>query len=204
MAQSDEELKLKKRARRRLIGAVALVILVVVFLPMLLDREPRQLGQEFNIQIPPVQNGDNFASRIVPVPGAQEVPSPPPVPAAASKPQPTESSLVQRPAEKASAPAPAPPPAAKAVAPSAATEAAGPVPESYVVQLGAFSKEANAKQVAAKLSQSKVKFYTERISAPSGSKIRVRAGPFVTREEAERVRDKLRRLGLNGTVGAKE
>ena len=34
---SDEELLLKKRARRRLIGAIALVTLVIVLLPMLSD-----------------------------------------------------------------------------------------------------------------------------------------------------------------------
>ncbi|MBY0266849.1 MAG: SPOR domain-containing protein [Burkholderiales bacterium] len=49
---SDEELQLKKRARRRLVGAVVLVTTVAVVLPMVLDSEPRPANQSINIQIP--------------------------------------------------------------------------------------------------------------------------------------------------------
>jgi len=42
----------KKRARRRLIGAVAIVLAVVVGLPMVLDSEPRPLNKNIVIQIP--------------------------------------------------------------------------------------------------------------------------------------------------------
>lgn len=54
MAQpvTDDELQLRKRARRRLVGAVVLVLLVVVFLPMLLDNEPRPLSPGVAITIP--------------------------------------------------------------------------------------------------------------------------------------------------------
>lgn len=67
---SDEEIVLKKRARRRLIGAIALVTLVVVLLPMFLDSEPKPLNQEISIQIPP--ESSQFSSRIAVLP-------PPPV-----------------------------------------------------------------------------------------------------------------------------
>lgn len=49
---SDEELQLKKRARRRLVGAIVLVTAVAVVLPMVLDSEPRPVNQNINIQIP--------------------------------------------------------------------------------------------------------------------------------------------------------
>lgn len=49
---SDEELQLKKRARRRLIGAVVLVTTVAVVLPMVLDSEPRPANPSISIQIP--------------------------------------------------------------------------------------------------------------------------------------------------------
>lgn len=49
---SEEEALLRKRARRRLVGAVTLVILSVVFLPMILDSEPKQEQQEVDILIP--------------------------------------------------------------------------------------------------------------------------------------------------------
>lgn len=49
---SEEEILLRKRARRRLIGAITFVILSVVFLPMILDDAPQQEEQQIDIQIP--------------------------------------------------------------------------------------------------------------------------------------------------------
>ncbi len=63
---SDEEIALKKRARRRLIGAIALVTVVVVLLPMFLDSEPRPLNQEISIQIP--AQSTEFSSRVAALP----------------------------------------------------------------------------------------------------------------------------------------
>ena len=37
---SEEEIQLRKRARRRLVGAIAMVIAAVVILPMVLDSQP--------------------------------------------------------------------------------------------------------------------------------------------------------------------
>jgi len=68
---SDEELALKKRARRRLVGAIALVALVVVLLPMFLDSEPRPLNQEISIQIP--SQATEFSSRVAPLPKSAAV-----------------------------------------------------------------------------------------------------------------------------------
>lgn len=50
--QSQQLMPEKKRARRRLIGAVAIVLAVVIGLPMLLDSEPKPLNKNINIQIP--------------------------------------------------------------------------------------------------------------------------------------------------------
>src|SRR5687767_5231921 len=55
---SDEELQLKKRARRRLVGAIVLVTAVAVVLPMVLDSEPRPVGQNVDIQIPSPDAGE--------------------------------------------------------------------------------------------------------------------------------------------------
>src|SRR5690348_6769872 len=49
---SDEELQLRKRARRRLVGAIALVVAAIVVLPMLLDSKPEERSQEIDIHIP--------------------------------------------------------------------------------------------------------------------------------------------------------
>ncbi len=51
-APVDPVLPEKKRARRRLVGAVALVLAVVIGLPMVLDSEPKLLADDINIDIP--------------------------------------------------------------------------------------------------------------------------------------------------------
>lgn len=52
MEESDAQLHFKKRARRRLVGAVALVVLVAVALPMVMDHERKPVVQEVEIRIP--------------------------------------------------------------------------------------------------------------------------------------------------------
>lgn len=73
---SDEEIKLRKRARRRLIGAIALTTLVVVALPMILDDEPRPVGDDIEVQIPSPDAGP-----YAPKPLASGAPGPSGVPA---------------------------------------------------------------------------------------------------------------------------
>ena len=48
----DAQLQLKKRARRRLVGAVAFAGLAAVVLPMVMDEEPKQQVQDVQIRIP--------------------------------------------------------------------------------------------------------------------------------------------------------
>lgn len=51
-AADDPVLPEKKRARRRLVGAIALALAVAVGLPMVLDSEPKPLASDIAIQIP--------------------------------------------------------------------------------------------------------------------------------------------------------
>ncbi len=61
---SEQELQFRKRARRRLVGAVALVLLMVTVLPMILDDKGAKTPQpEIAISIPS-QDDANFTSRI--------------------------------------------------------------------------------------------------------------------------------------------
>jgi DedD protein len=198
---SDEQLQLKKRARRRLIGAITLVTLMVVVLPMLLDGEPKPVSQDINIQIP-AQNGGSFASRVIPVPEKTSIAE------AAVRPQQTETV------------APAPPPAPKVGADKEPAKTAGQEkPEkiataenkstaesksgAYVVQLAAFARKDNAKQLQQKLSARGIRSYTEVLKTAHGEKTRVRAGPYENRDAAEKVLDQLKALGLNGVVTPK-
>ena len=52
-SQSEQEIQFKKRARRRLVGAIALVLLMIILLPMLLqDRVAQTPKDEVVISIP--------------------------------------------------------------------------------------------------------------------------------------------------------
>ena len=61
--------ELKRRARRRLIGAIVLALGAAVLLPLLLENEPKPLGDEVSIQIPPVDSG-KFVNPLSPGKGA--------------------------------------------------------------------------------------------------------------------------------------
>ncbi len=54
---------LKRKARRRLVGAVVLALAAAIILPMLLEKEPRPLGDDVSVQIPPVDEG-KFINRL--------------------------------------------------------------------------------------------------------------------------------------------
>ncbi len=51
-SQDDSALPEKKRARRRLIGAIALVLAAVIGLPMLFESEPKSTAPKISIEIP--------------------------------------------------------------------------------------------------------------------------------------------------------
>lgn len=81
----DPMLPEKKRARRRLVGAVALALAAAVGLPMLLDSEPRPLTGDIAIQIPSKEKAPALPMPAAPVPAAdsvdqdEEIIAPPPV-----------------------------------------------------------------------------------------------------------------------------
>ncbi len=55
--------ELKKKARRRLVGAIVLALAAAVILPLLLEKEPKPLGDDVSVQIPPVDEG-KFINRL--------------------------------------------------------------------------------------------------------------------------------------------
>jgi DedD protein len=67
MADSEDQLRLKKRARRRLVGAIALVTFVVIALPMVFDKESKPLSHDISVQIPSPDSGA-FQHKAMPVP----------------------------------------------------------------------------------------------------------------------------------------
>lgn len=55
--------ELKRRARRRLVGAIVLALAAAVILPLLLEKDPKPLGDDVSVQIPPVDEG-RFINRL--------------------------------------------------------------------------------------------------------------------------------------------
>src|SRR5947209_13268053 len=60
--------ELRRRARRRLIGAIILALAAAVLLPLLLENEPKPLGDDVSIQIPPIDSG-KFINPLSSAPG---------------------------------------------------------------------------------------------------------------------------------------
>ena len=73
----------------------------------------------------------------------------------------------------------------------------------YLVLIGAFSNEANVKNLKAKLSEQGIKTFSEPLDTPQGKKTRVRAGPFASREAADKALSKMQKIGVSGVVSAK-
>lgn len=242
MEDNDVQQHLKKRARRRLVGAVFFVSLVAVLVPTLMDSEPRPPAQDIDIRIPG-QDDKVFAPALVPPAepvaasgkSAAETPQVPPLvqqdpvpetaaakqPAAAVIPKQTESRAepkVEPKTEKKPAPAKEAPAkasdkdaaalkdeASRAAAILAGKAADAPTSASgqHVVLIGAFSNEANVANLRKKLGEQGIKVYTEALDSPQGKKTRVRAGPFPSREAAEKALKKMQQIGVSGVVAAK-
>jgi uncharacterized oligopeptide transporter (OPT) family protein len=57
-----------------------------------------------------------------------------------------------------------------------------PKRQQIAILIGAFANPANVKNLQSKLTELGIKVYTEPLDSPQGNKIRVRAGPFPSRE----------------------
>ena len=73
----------------------------------------------------------------------------------------------------------------------------------YLVLIGAFSNEANVSNLKSKLGEQGIKTFSEALETPQGKKTRVRAGPFPSREAAEKALEKMQRIGVSGVVAAR-
>lgn len=205
---TDAARQIKKRARRRLIGAAALALFAAIILPMVMDDEPAVTLKDIQVRIPSPDEG--VAQRLAPKP-------PDAVPAA-----PTSGREVARPAiAEPAKPGPGrqenrSPPSATGKPqledePARASELqrgenalAGRVPaEQWEVRLGAYRESASVTNLVRRLKELGLPAYTEKIDTPNGPRTRVRAGPFPTQEAAERARTRIKILGVDGPVARK-
>ncbi len=203
-APNDQELALKKRARRRLVGAIALVLLMIIVLPMILkDRSVTTPTEEVTITLsnqntPSDAAPSDFDSNIVPtevVPLDSESVVDEPAKAAQEKPEApdAEASVAAKTEPKVALAQP------KTETPRAAEKKEANSPKFYV-QIGVFSDEANVKKLQAKLSDLGYPSQTEKIDTAKGQKIRLRTHLLGERNEAAIALQNIKDAGLTGMV----
>ncbi len=218
---NDQELTLKKRARRRLVGAIALVLFMIIVLPMVLkDRSNKQPVDEVTITLndnkPAVlPEASDFDSNIVP--------------SSSDASNTVQSKTTQSSEEQAELNSPqsdnqsemlaedveASPKAEstnsenqKVATHSPVTKPEAPKTDSkksttntkFYVQIGVFSDEANVRKLQAKLTDLGYKSQTEKIDTAKGKKIRLRTQLLGERNDAAIALQNIKDAGLTGMV----
>lgn len=219
---SEEELLLRKRARRRLVGAIVLVLVSIIVLPAIFD-EPKSNSekQEIAINLPVAKTGAagqlpnntpvivetlvdedqsiEFKDKMLMASQANDDTAELPsdwkhIPIPGIKPKIDKPGISIKEATGMLAE-----PTVNTVAfnsMNAATPAAADTSKGLVIQLGAYSDQAKAKQQQTNLIASGFKAYTE----IHNGMMRVRIGPFATRVAAENEMQKLKKMGLDGVI----
>ena len=204
MAENQDVNMLKRRGRRRLVGAIALVLAAVIVLPMVFDSEPKGSAPPVSVRIPG-EDDTGFTPKVTP-----KSPALPEQKAAEKAPE----KAVEKVVEKAPEPVVQKPepkievtvtkgtvkPAAK---PEVEQKRAGEAlaGEQFMVPAGAYVDPTG---VVEKLKEAKIPYYTEPIATKQGTVTRVRAGPFASRDTAEKALQQLKGLGLKpGNVATK-
>jgi DedD protein len=116
----------------------------------------------------------------------------------------TPASSVRATSAKPPSAAVAAPPVATAVSDAAASSAASSpnadVPTKFIVQVGAFTESSAAREVQTKLDKLGLKTYTQVADTTAGRRIRVRLGPFTTRDDADKAAARAREAGVATVV----
>ena len=178
---SPPKLSVNTVLKQRLIGALVLVALAVIFLPMLVKGPAPDSGvANVPLKAPDAPADGQFQTRELPLVTPGDAPSGGAV-------------------GMASAPAAAPAPvqdnlnAADLATPAAAGSAAQPLPPTvaagnYAVNFGAYSTQADADAVIARLKQAQLPGFREAATIGGRQAWRVRIGPYADRAQAESVR----------------
>lgn len=226
---TDEESKLKRQARRRLIGAIALTILIAVLLPMLLDKEPPAPKQDIELQIPNKDKAGEFVPKMVlpPLNSSASQPSSAPVIAPLLDVKPAQPAVETKPVTQAASSVTEAKPLVDFKPQAATTSAVKPEAKPKVEAKPKAEAKPVAKplakpaeksaskahsgfvlQVGAFVDAYKAKKLKEKLSKqgyPSytetaGDKTRVRVGDYATQAEAEKIRRKLEVQGMQTNI----
>jgi len=210
---NDQELTLKKRARRRLVGAIALVLFMVIVLPMVLkDRSNKQPADEVTITLNDnkpaiVPEVSDFDSNVVPASeeaveaNAQQSEQPSTIQSEAIEDdaEATPKSQVETENSKSQQVAINPPAIKQPETPKTDSKKSTTNAKFYV-QIGVFSDEANVKKLQAKLTDLGYKSQTEKIDTAKGKKIRLRTQLLGERNDAAIALQNIKDAGLTGMV----
>ncbi len=201
--------------KRRLIGATVLISLAIIFLPMILEHEPLMVDRGEMTPIPQAPD-EKFKSSLIRDEVLEDKPQ-----AAANQGAPAAPQA----AAEDSAPAPAveiTPTATTAAAPTAkpepvkpepvkqapkpvkkpAPEQAKPGPSAWVIQVGSFSNQENAKKLVQRLRKAGLDTLDPQPAVVNGKQLyRVKVGPELDKRNAEKLLPKVKQVaGLQGTV----
>lgn len=210
---------LDKAYKQRMVGALVLIAIAVIFLPMLFSRqdEARRVQvdapaapqapvvPQVKVESVPVPEQQALPQEPVPeedaatpVPVPSPTPAKPVVTAPAAKPATAVASAPAKPAQATAAtPAPAKPAAAAAPAAEPSRVDANGLSVSWSVQLASLSNRANADNLQKTL---RTQGYNAYIRTSDGVN-RVFVGPLIERAEADRLRDQLdKQQKLKGIV----
>lgn len=202
--QSDLELIFKKRARRRLVGAIALVLLMITLLPVLLkDRALSNTSQEIAIVISnetfpdnaPTEINDNTPTDIVIAPEKPDAIEPPEKMAkldsqvTANQPKET-TKIVDEPITDIKV---------KPVIDATKVPSQN-VSNQFYVQIGVFSDPENVKKLQLKLDELGYQSVIEKLTTETGEKTRLRTTTFVGKNDAIIALENIKDAGLTGMV----
>jgi DedD protein len=70
----------------------------------------------------------------------------------------------------------------------------------FIVQVAAVDARVKATELQARLKKAGIKSYSEKVATKAGERIRIRVGPFASKAEAEKMRARLVKLGLSGSL----
>ena len=199
---SAQEQALRAQSRRRMLGAFVLMLVVVLFLPMMLDHSsaPKlpSTAQRGTVSPPP------------PPPPAPAVPSsalPSPVLPEAAAPAPAPSIAPQAPAAlPPSVPAASPSPVVSLPAPAVETPVTAAAPSNeehhgqFLVQVGVFKDHKRAQALSKKLEQSGLQVQTEEVHYKEGVRVRIRVGPLESRAQAGNAMHQLDQMGIKSLL----
>jgi DedD protein len=199
---ADAVQQARARARHRLIGAAVLVMVGVIVFPLLFETQPRPVAVDIPIEIPRKETAPPLVMpERKPVNRSASVEQLPAESVAAMAEEPAREMPVPK-AEAAPASAPAKAtvqnPPAQIEPPH--TEASAEKSAKFVVQAGAFAENAAAKEMRTKVEKLGFKTFVQTAETSEGKRVRVRIGPFSSREEADKVQARLKAAGLSAAV----